>query len=72
MQARNSSQLPVSSSQSANDESGIHWRLTTGNRQLLQKTKRPPGNLGGLFFSRENSSNGGFIHQNFLPKSYES
>jgi hypothetical protein len=49
MQARNSSQLPVSSSQSANDESGIHWRLTTGNRQLLQKNEKATRQLGRPF-----------------------
>ena len=27
--------------------------------------------LGRPFLSRENSSNGGFIHQNFLRESYE-
>jgi hypothetical protein len=30
----------------------IIWRIGA-------KTKRPPGNVGGLLFSRENSSNGG-------------
>ena len=34
-----------------------------------EKTKRPPGQLGRPFLSRENSSNGGSKnHQNFLAK----
>ncbi len=37
----------------------------------MQKTKRPPGNWAASS-SRENSSNGGKVRQNFLEKSYES
>jgi hypothetical protein len=44
--------------------SNHQWRRTKDD-----ETKRPPGNVGGLFL-RENSSNGGETRQNFLAKSY--
>jgi hypothetical protein len=53
MQALNSSQLSVSSSQSPNDESGIHWQLTTGNRQLLSKRKGHPATWAAFSFKGE-------------------
>jgi hypothetical protein len=44
------------------------WELRTRNWITNEKATRQ---LGRPFLSRENSSNGGFIHQNFLRESYE-
>ena len=40
------------------------------NEHCLQ-TKRPPGNLGGLFFQGRIVPTELLTHQNFLPESYE-
>jgi hypothetical protein len=44
--------------------------VLTENRELPSKRKGHPA-TGQPFLSRENSSNGGFIHRNFLRESYE-
>src|SRR6267378_3498030 len=50
--------------------------LRTENRELrthqtASKNEKATRQLGRPFLSRENSSNGGLIHQNFLRESYE-
>src|SRR6202795_4194480 len=77
MQARSSSrrQFSVPSSQfSVLSLLTIIWySLRTENRELrtAPKIEKATRQLGRPFLSRENSSNGGLIHQNFLPESYE-
>jgi hypothetical protein len=43
----------VPSSQFSVNTGPIVKRLRTENRELLFKTKRPPGNVGSLFFKGE-------------------
>src|ERR1017187_5424692 len=64
----NSSQLPVVSSQFSVNNGPVASRLRTEN--CLQ-TKRPPGNLGGLFFQGRIVPTEVSIHQSFLRESYE-
>jgi hypothetical protein len=51
----------------------IRRSLRIENRELrtAAQNEKATRQLGRPFLSRENSPNGGFIHQNFLRESYE-
>jgi hypothetical protein len=76
MPAVNGSESQVPNSQVPNSQvpnSQVPNSQFSGSaRELILQNEKATRQLGQPFLSRENSSNGGFIHRNFLRESYES